>query len=867
MKTVILALIGIAGLASAQCVLKPNPDTGLLDCTGGPTGPQGPPGAGITTLNTLTALTQTFAVGTAGSDFNISSATSTHTINCPTASATVRGCISTADWSIFNSKEFALTFSAPLSRSGNTISIPVATSGQNGYLASADWTTFNGKESALTFSSPLSRATNTISIPVATSSANGYLASADWVTFNAKYGSGSSPSFANITFSGNLTRTPALADGCATWASGVLDTTGTACGSGSGGEENTTADVGGGLSLRGATPKTGVALNLRTLAATAPITVAQATDLITFAMPAATGSVNGYLSSTDWSTFNGREPHTANLTFLGGLANTDDTVIVNNGTAPQLKVLPDCDDPTLSKLLYDQATNAFSCGTDQSTGPGGSTGTAAARDFSSSQYWLYPYAASPTSSQHGFANCDYSRTITSGGSESPPYDVHCHSTPGTQTVNGQTVGQYDLLVSWVSATAGRVALNFGGNANTAAALTANGTNCSAGSFPLGVAANGDAEGCTALPTTISGTANQITASAATGGVVLSIPASPVIVTPTIASFTNATHNHTNAAGGGQITDAALSAAVTVAKGGTGLTGGTSGGIPYYSSGSAMLSSALLATGATVVGGGAGAAPASSTLTASVTKHTSGVPAAATAVDVSAPGSAADAGSTDAYVATLSPVPTLTTGTEYRFKANTANTGPATINFNSLGNITIKKVAGGITTDLADNDIRAGQWVTVIYDGANMQIQSAGGNAASGSVGSNVPSCTKYTVSETALTTAATTQDITVVTLPARSKVQGITIEPTTQWAGASVSALTVSLGVSGSTTAYTSAYSLITASTGVVPGDTAFQDDGGHYSPTLASHAVLARFTSTGANVNAMTAGAVAFSICSVVLP
>jgi hypothetical protein len=42
-----------------------------------------------------------------------------------------------------------------------------------------------------------------------------------------------------------------------------------------------------------------------------------------------------------------------------------------------------------------------------------------------------------------------------------------------------------------------------------------------------------------------------------------------LTTPTIASFTNATHNHTNAAGGGQLTDAALSAAVTVPKGGTG----------------------------------------------------------------------------------------------------------------------------------------------------------------------------------------------------------------------------------------------------------------------------------------------------------
>jgi hypothetical protein len=99
------------------------------------------------------------------------------------------------------------------------------------------------------------------------------------------------------------------------------------------------------------------------------------------------------------------------------------------------------------------------------------------------------------------------------------------------------------------------------------------------------------------------------------------------------------------------------------------------------------------------------------------------------------GFASDAGSTDTYAATLSPAPSAyVTGQAYRFKANTANTGACTINFNSLGAKTIKKVAGGITTDLADNDIRAGQWVDVVYDGTNMQMQSTLGNAAAGGGG-------------------------------------------------------------------------------------------------------------------------------------
>lgn len=57
-----------------------------------------------------------------------------------------------------------------------------------------------------------------------------------------------------------------------------------------------------------------------------------------------------------------------------------------------------------------------------------------------------------------------------------------------------------------------------------------------------------------------------------------------LTTPTIASFTNATHDHTNAAGGGQLTDASLSATVGAAKGGTGIDTSGSTGVPVIASG-------------------------------------------------------------------------------------------------------------------------------------------------------------------------------------------------------------------------------------------------------------------------------------------
>jgi hypothetical protein len=64
---------------------------------------------GLNALNGLTAQVQYFATGTSGTDFAISSATDTHTFNLPTASATNRGALSSADWSSFNSKQNALT--------------------------------------------------------------------------------------------------------------------------------------------------------------------------------------------------------------------------------------------------------------------------------------------------------------------------------------------------------------------------------------------------------------------------------------------------------------------------------------------------------------------------------------------------------------------------------------------------------------------------------------------------------------------------------------------------------------------------------------------------------------------------------------
>jgi hypothetical protein len=100
---------------------------------------------------------------------------------------------------------------------------------------------------------------------------------------------------------------------------------------------------------------------------------------------------------------------------------------------------------------------------------------------------------------------------------------------------------------------------------------------------------------------------------------------------------------------------------------------------------------------------------------------------------------ADAGSTDDYACAPTPsVASYASGLRVRMYANTANTGAATLDLDGGGALTaktIKKLGGGITTDLATNDIRAGQYVDLIYDGTNFQMLSQLGNAAAAGGGS------------------------------------------------------------------------------------------------------------------------------------
>jgi hypothetical protein len=214
------------------------------------------------TVTSVAALT----LGTTGTDVSSTVANSTTTpvitLNLPTASATNRGALSAADWTTFNSKGSGTVTSV-------TGTAPVVSSGG---------------------------ATPAISMAAATTSADGYLTSTDWNTFNGK-GSGTVTSVSGTT--GRITSTGGTTP--------VLDLTSGIATPGTTGSASlipvVTIDTYGRVtSITTAANPQGT---VTSVTGTAPV-VSSGGATPAISMAAATASVNGYLTSTDWTTFNSK---------------------------------------------------------------------------------------------------------------------------------------------------------------------------------------------------------------------------------------------------------------------------------------------------------------------------------------------------------------------------------------------------------------------------------------------------------------------------------------------------------------------------------------------------------------------------------
>lgn len=192
---------------------------------------------------------------------------------------------------------------------------------------------------------------------------------------------------------------------CAKDDAGV-ETCMSAGGGGGGGEANTASNLGGGLANY--STKVGVDLqfnsfaaadfdlasNLFTIDSTKWLTIAAANaayqpldaDLTSFATvtPSALAlaildeptplawriSIDAQQLDTDLTSIAALSTTTGGRSILATTPADDQVYVGDSASAGTWRSIPDCDNATTSKVLYDTATNTFSCGTDQ-TGGGG----------------------------------------------------------------------------------------------------------------------------------------------------------------------------------------------------------------------------------------------------------------------------------------------------------------------------------------------------------------------------------------------------------------------------------------------------------------------------------------------------------------
>jgi hypothetical protein len=268
---------------------------------------------GLTALNGLTNQVQFFAVGTSGTDFAISSATDTHTFNLPTASATNRGALSSADWTTFNNKENAITAGTTAQyfrgdktfQTLNTAAVPELTNlyyteaRVNANTNVAANTAARHNAVTLGTANGLSLSTQVLSLGLASAGVTGALSGTDWSTFNGKQNA--------------LTLTTTGTSGAATLVGSTL---------------NIPQYQAAGTYVTAVTASSPLASSGGT---TPNLTIQQAS-----------GSQNGFLSSTDWTTFNGKQNALTNpvtgtgttnyLPKFTGASTIGNSLVFDNGT-------------------------------------------------------------------------------------------------------------------------------------------------------------------------------------------------------------------------------------------------------------------------------------------------------------------------------------------------------------------------------------------------------------------------------------------------------------------------------------------------------------------------------------------------------
>ncbi|MBM4253892.1 MAG: hypothetical protein FJ146_18140, partial [Deltaproteobacteria bacterium] len=247
----------------------------------------GSAGGGITSFNGLNAASQTLAVGSAGTTPAFSSATSTHTLNIPMAStaSVTAGLISNTEYSTFNSKQapgnYITQVTGDVTLSGFASGTATATLASVATAGTATKVTYDAKGRVLSGTSLAAADLPSHSAGLITSG-----------TLNvANGGTGATTLAANNVLLGNGTNAlQTIAPGT---SGNVLTSNGTTWQS------------------------TALPASISSVSGTSPISVTGTTTPVV-SIAQASGSANGFLSSTDWTTFNAKQAPGNYVTQLAG---------------------------------------------------------------------------------------------------------------------------------------------------------------------------------------------------------------------------------------------------------------------------------------------------------------------------------------------------------------------------------------------------------------------------------------------------------------------------------------------------------------------------------------------------------------------
>jgi len=258
---------------------------------------------GLISLNNLTRQNQFFATGSSGTDFNISSTTDTHTFNIPSASATNRGFITTGNQTIAGNKVFlagvnvdnfqvvnATLLNHQAGLSPTLVGTTAIGGSANGLFFNVNG---NGRIQEFIFDSTGDR---DYTFPAAT----GTIALTSDISYPVTSVFGRTG--AVVATEGDYSLTQLSDVTITTPSSGqVLKYNGTLW------VNDTDANTGTVTSVGLSSATSGVTIG------SSPITTS---GTITIAIATASGSLNGLLSSTDWTTFNSKQG-TITLTTTG----------------------------------------------------------------------------------------------------------------------------------------------------------------------------------------------------------------------------------------------------------------------------------------------------------------------------------------------------------------------------------------------------------------------------------------------------------------------------------------------------------------------------------------------------------------------